>query len=81
MCDHGGLHQMKERKGKHIPENVYNQMKEILLKDLREKRLLGLYSSEYIPDLTNHDISDSEIKCGICTRQLCNCMLKKQLLK
>ena len=46
----------KERKGKYIPENVYNQMKEILIKDWKEKTLLGIYSGEYIPDLTNNDI-------------------------
>ena len=74
MSDHGGLQPMKERKGKYIPENVYNQMKEILIKDWKEKRLLGLYSSEYIPNSTNYDISESEIKCEICRRQLWNYM-------
>ena len=26
LCDHGGLHPIKARKRKYIPENVYNQM-------------------------------------------------------
>ena len=32
LHDHGGLHPMISRKGKHIPGNVYNQMKEIFIK-------------------------------------------------
>ena len=30
LCEHGGLHQMKARKGKYIPVNVYTSMKETL---------------------------------------------------
>ena len=33
---------------------------------------LGLDSSEDIPNFTNHDISDINIKCDICTTQLWN---------
>ena len=44
--------------------------------------MLGLYSSEDIPNFTNNEISESNIKCEICTRQLWNDMSKKiQLLK
>ena len=68
LCDHGGLHPIKARSVKYIPVNVYNQMKEMCIKDWKEKRLSGLYSSEYIPNLTNHEISESNIKCEICTR-------------
>ena len=32
MCDHSGLHPMISRKGKYILGNVYNQMKEIIIK-------------------------------------------------
>ena len=32
LFEHGGLHQMIERKGKYIPGKVYNYMKEIFLK-------------------------------------------------
>ena len=31
LCDHGGLHPVITKKGKYIPGNVYNQMKEIFL--------------------------------------------------
>ena len=27
LCEHGGLHPMIARKGKYLPENVYNHMK------------------------------------------------------
>ena len=60
------------KKGKYTPGNIYNQMKEIFIKDWKEKRLLGLHSSEVIPNLTNHKILKSNIKCGTCTRQLWN---------
>ena len=32
LCDHGGLHQLISRKGKYIPGNVYNNMKETFIK-------------------------------------------------
>ena len=38
-------------------------MKEIFIKYWMENRLLGLYSSKYLPNLTNHEISESNIKC------------------
>ena len=44
--------------------------------------MLGLYSSGDIPNLTNQKISENNIKCEICTRQLWNDMSTKiQLLK
>ena len=49
LCDHGGLHTMKSRKGKYTPGNVYNQMKELFIKYWKENRSLGLYSSGDIP--------------------------------
>ena len=30
LCENGGLHPMIARKGKYIPENVYNNMKKII---------------------------------------------------
>ena len=82
LCDHGGLHTTKARKGKYIPGNLYNQIKVIFIKDWKEKRLLGLYSSEYINKFTNRDISESNIKCENCTIQLRNDTLAKiRLLK
>ena len=38
-------------------------MKLILRKDSDRKRLLGLYSSGYYPELANYDISEGNIKC------------------
>ena len=38
-------------------------MKEILIKDCNMKRLSGLHSSEDIPEFTNHEILESNIKC------------------
>ena len=66
LCDHDGLHPMIARKGKYIPGNVYNQMKGIFIKYWKANSLLVLYSSEYIPNFTNNEISDSNMKCGIC---------------
>ena len=74
MCNRGGLNPEKSRKGRYIPGNVYNQMKEIFIKDWKEKKLLGVYSSGYIPNLNNHQIKESNIKCETCTRQLWNYM-------
>ena len=62
MCDHGGLYPIIEKRGEHIPVNIYNQMKEIFFRDWKEKRVMGLYSSEDIPNLTNHEISESNTK-------------------
>ena len=70
LCDHGCLYQMKAIKGKYIPGNVHNQMEEIFIKYWNEKKLFGLYSRKHIPDLTNHDRSESNMKCEICKKQL-----------
>ena len=78
---------MISRKGEYIPGNVYNQIKEIFIKNGKIRvfwdyiqmntfliSLLGIYSSEDIPNLTNKEISEINIKCKICTRQLWNDM-------
>ena len=49
-------------------------MKEIFMKNWKDKSLLGLDSSEDIPNLTNDKISERNIKCDICTTQLWNDM-------
>ena len=49
-------------KGKYITGNVYNKMKEISTKNWKAKSLLGLDSSEEIPNLTNNEISESNMK-------------------
>ena len=70
MGDHGSLHPMIAKKERYIPVNVYNKMKEIFIKNWKDSSLLVLYSSDDIPNLNNHEISDIHIKCEICTRQL-----------
>ena len=45
-----------------------------MYKNRKDKSLLGLDSSEDIPNFTNHDISDINIKCEICTTQMQNDM-------
>ena len=41
---------MIARKGKFIPGNVYNQTKEMFIKNWKDKSFFGLYSSEEIPN-------------------------------
>ena len=48
---------MIEIEGKYIPGNVYNQIRETFIKNWRAKSLMGLYSSEDIPNSTNHEIT------------------------
>ena len=40
LCGHEFLHPMREIKGKYIPVNLYNKMKEIFMKYWKENRLL-----------------------------------------
>ena len=68
LCEHGGLNPMIERKGKYIPGNVQNHMKETFIKNWRSLSVLGLYLSEDIPNFTNHDISEINMRCEICIR-------------
>ena len=57
-------------------------MKEILIKDWKENRLLGIYSSEEIPNLINHEVSECNIKCKTFIRKLWNDISTKvRLLK
>ena len=55
-CDHGFLNPMKARKGKYIPDNLCNHMKEIVIKYCSMKRALRLHSSYDDPKLNYHDI-------------------------
>ena len=48
---------MIARKGKYIPGNKYNKMKEIFINNWQAKILLGLDSSEDIPNSTNNEIT------------------------
>ena len=59
---------MISRKGKYIPGNVYNNNKETFINNWQYKSFLGLYLSEDISNFTNHDISESNMRCDICIR-------------
>ena len=57
-------------------------MKETFIKNWKSKSLLGLYWSKDTPDFTNHEISESNIRCDIRIRELWHDMSKKnELLK
>ena len=68
LCEHGVLHLMVERKGKYIPGNVHNHMKETFIKNWLSLSVLGCNLSEDIPNFTNHDISESNMRCYLCIR-------------
>ena len=70
LCEHGGLHPMIAQKGKYIPGKVYNSMKETFIKNWESKSVLGFNSSEEIPNFTNYDKSDSNMRCEICIKEL-----------
>ena len=76
LCEHGGLHQMIEIRGKYISGKVYNTMKETSIKNWESKSVLVINSSEEIPKFNNHDISESNMRCDICIKELCHYMSK-----
>ena len=76
LCEHGGLHPMIARKGNYIPGKLYNSMKETFIKNWESKSVLGLNSSKEIPKFTNHDISESNMRCDICIIELWHDMSK-----
>ena len=45
-------------------------MKEKFIENWQSKTLLGLDLSEDIPNFTDHDISERNTRCDICTREL-----------
>ena len=65
LFEHGGLHPMISIKRKYTLGNVYNQTKEIFIKNWKAKSLLGLDLSEDTTNSTNHEISEINIKCSI----------------
>ena len=70
LCEHDGLHTMIARKGKYIPVKVYNTMKETFIKNWESKSVLEFNSSEEIPNCTNHEISESNMRCDSCIIEL-----------
>ena len=82
LYEHGGLHPMTERKGTYIPGNVYISMKETFIKIWQSKSVLGFNSSEEITNFTNYDISDRNMRCEVCIKELWDDMsIKVYLLK
>ena len=43
LCDFGSFHSIEARKGKYVPVNVNNKMREIFIKEWKDRRLLVLY--------------------------------------
>ena len=72
LCDHGASNDSK--KGQIYPRKCIQSNEVNIYKNWKDKSLLGLASGEEIPNFTNNEISDSNIKCNICTTQLWNDM-------
>ena len=66
LCEHGGFHPMIARKGKYIPGKVYTSTEETFIKNWESKSVFGFNSSKGIPKFTNHDISESNMRCEMC---------------
>ena len=77
LCEHGGLHPITALKGKYIPGNVYISMKEKFIKNWQSKSVLGFNSSEEITNFTNYDISDINMRCEVCIKELWDDMSRK----
>ena len=57
-------------------------MKETFIKNWEYKSVLGFNSSEETPNFTNYDISDSNIRCEMCIKELWHNMTRQvELLK
>ena len=80
LCEQGDLHPMTVQKGKYIPDNVYNSMKDIFNKHLDSKSVLGFDSSEEITHFNNHDILYKNMRCGDCIKELWGDMSRKIVL-
>ena len=61
---------MTARKSKYIRVNVYISMKDTFIKKWQYKSVLGFNSSEGMTNFTNHDISDSNMRCELCIKEL-----------
>ena len=76
LCEHGGLHPMIEKKGKYIPGKVYNYTKETFIKIGNLRVCWDFNSSKDVTKFTNYDISESNMRCDICIRELWHDMSK-----
>ena len=56
LCEHGGMNQIIELKGKYVPGKVYTSMKETFIKNWDYNSVFGFDSSKGIPKFTKHDI-------------------------
>ena len=70
LCEHGGLNTMIAQKVRYIPGKVYNSMKKTFIKNWESKSVLGFNSSGEIPNFNNYDISDSNMRCKMCIKEL-----------
>ena len=80
LCEHSGLHPMIAQKRIYIPGNVYSSMKETFIKVWQSKSVLGFNSSGEITNFTKYDISDSNMRCEVCMKELWNDMSRKVYL-
>ena len=70
LFEYGGLHTMILQMGKYIPGKAYNYMKKTLIKSWSYKSVLVFNSSKGFPKFTNHDISERNMRCDICIKEL-----------
>ena len=61
---------MTAQKGKYVPVHVYISMKDKFIKNWQSKSVLGFNPSGGITHFTNHDISDSNMRCEVCIKEL-----------
>ena len=61
---------MTARKVKYISVNAYISMKDTFIQNWQSKSVLGFNSSEGITNFTNYDISDSNMRCEVCIKEL-----------
>ena len=56
---------------------MYTLLQKIHLKNWQSKSVLGFNSSEGITNFTNHNIPDSNMRCGVCIKELWDDMSRK----
>ena len=78
LCEHGLLHPMTARKGKYIPHNVHTSMEDTFKNKLAYNSELGLDSSFELTHFNNHDISDKNMTCADCIKNLWDDMSRKK---
>ena len=69
-------------KGQIYPRQGIKLFERNIYKNWESKSVLGFNSTEEIPNFTNYDISDSNMRCEVCIKELWDDMsIKFDLLK